>query len=77
MLKQQNSQWFSIISQNTTLSFALMMTGAFSQNVSKLFYELKLVTNNLLFTNIVSTNFSTLVLLQSFLVGQNHKGVHC
>ena len=42
-----------------------MMTGAFNQNVSKLFYELKLVTNNLLFTNIVSTNFSTLVLLQS------------
>ena len=28
-------------------TFALMMTGAFSQNVSKLFSELKLVTDNL------------------------------
>ena len=29
-------------------TFALMTTGTFSQNVGKLFYELKLVTNNLL-----------------------------
>ena len=28
-------------------TFALMMTGAFSQNVGKLFSELKLVTDNL------------------------------
>ena len=32
---------------------ALMTTGAFSWNVSKLFSELKLVTNNLLFINVV------------------------
>ena len=49
-------------------TFTLMMTGAVSQNIGKLFSELKLVTDNLLFTNIVSTNFSTLVFLQSFLV---------
>ena len=33
----------------TRASFALMMTGAFSRNASKLFSDLKLVTDNLLF----------------------------
>ena len=32
----------------TSTTFAFMMTGAFSQNVGKLFSELKLVTDNLL-----------------------------
>ena len=32
----------------TPFTFALMTTGAFSQKVSKLFSELKLVTDNLL-----------------------------
>ena len=30
-----------------TFTFTLMMTGALSQNVSKLFFELKVVTDNL------------------------------
>ena len=37
-------------------TFALMTTGAFSQNVGKLFSELKLVTNNLLFTHTSELN---------------------
>ena len=32
----------------TSFTFTLMMTGAFSRNVGKLFSELKLVTDNLL-----------------------------
>ena len=35
------------------LTFALMTTGAFSQNVGKLFSELKLVTDNFLFIEIL------------------------
>ena len=30
--------------------YALMMTGTFTRNVSKLFFKLKLVTDNFLFT---------------------------
>ena len=32
------------------ITFTLMMTGTFSQNVGKLFSKLKLVTDNLLFS---------------------------
>ena len=34
-------------------TFTLMMTGAFSRNVGKLFSELKLVTDNLLFNSLL------------------------
>ena len=38
----------------TSFTFALMMTGAFSRNVGKLFSELKLVTDNLLSIHVYS-----------------------
>ena len=42
-----SSAWLQIDAfVHTLFTFALMMTGAFSQNVGKLFSELKLVTDN-------------------------------
>ena len=35
-------------------TFALMITGAFSQNIGKLFSELKLVPDNLLYTMVMT-----------------------
>ena len=66
----------NLSSENNLLTFRLnapvmirakvMMTGAFSQNVGKLFSELKLVTDNLLFiyaeANCVSMCISTFFL---------------
>ena len=49
-------QYCMAINSNICLqlfTFARMTTGAFSRNVGKLFSELKLVTDNLLFTNAV------------------------
>ena len=47
------------------------MTGAFSRNISKLFSELKLVTDNLLFINVARLG-EALVLAQSYLANPLH-----